>query len=591
MRERQLLRNLKSDGAATWPVGEALPRTAIIVPGGPRLRTWNPELSGFEGALPVDGQTLLEHQCRWLASHGIQDVLLVCPDLPDGSGSLPASGQIGDARLQLLSGGQELGTAGCLRDAEEFTCSEPFLVIHRNLLPHDLDLGPLLAVRPDGGTLIWALVEPFSDRSASEVSLDGDTVRLFPERHFSHDRRHAAASLEVFLCAPQVIEHVPRSSYFDLKEQLVPAVQAAGFNVRAVFSRGGATLIRDAADYLSAMSQSLYRRHLESGESEIDSGVWTRGEVEISRSATLIGPLLIEAGARIDEGAQVVGPAYIGPRVSIGKGARVRQSALWAGSRVSEGATLAFSVLAEGQELGPGETVSSVVRCESDASLTRRLSLCRPDLPTPTATRRPTGRSAFYPPLKRMIDVIGSSIGLVVGVPLFVLIALAIRLDSPGPVLYTQRRCGRFGAAFSVLKFRTMRDSTDAHKADSEREGPIYKRRGDPRITRLGAWLRSTSVDELPQLWNILKGEMSLVGPRPLQAHEMRYNPEWRALRLSVKPGLTGLWQLHARKRRDFRSWIQYDTEYALAPGSLRRDLEIIVKTVWGLITGGLRGE
>jgi lipopolysaccharide/colanic/teichoic acid biosynthesis glycosyltransferase len=317
--------------------------------------------------------------------------------------------------------------------------------------------------------------------------------------------------------------------------------------------------------------------------------VWTRGEAEVSRSATLVGPLVIDHGASIDEGAVIIGPAYVGPGATVGKGAHVRQASLWAGSQVEPGADVGFCVLAEHQRVERGETLSFVVRCGHDEPLGHPASLCGTGPALPAARVR-AAESPFYPLQKRLLDILVAGAGLIVTLPLWALIALAIRIEG-GPVFFRHRRCGRFGEEFAMLKFRTMHHRALAPRADSERQGPIYKHSADPRISRVGSWLRWSSLDELPQLWNILRGDMSLVGPRPLEADEMLYNPQWRDLRLSVKPGLTGPWQLHARRSTDFESWIYYDNEYVLSPGSIRRDLGILVATVRGLLTGELFGE
>jgi lipopolysaccharide/colanic/teichoic acid biosynthesis glycosyltransferase len=491
--------------------------------------------------------------------------------------------------MKRLEGPESAGTAGCLRDSRAAFGSEPLLVVYRNLVPHDLDLAPLLDAPLEEGTPLWAAVAPAARRSTREVSLDGEVVRGFAHLHFSQDRRQGARPLGVFLCVPRVLDHVPESGYFDLEEQLVPAIQATGSEVRAVIRASRALRIEDAGDYLSALSESLHAREPAPGDNEIGRGVWTRGEVEVSRSATLLGPLVIDQGAVIEEGAVIVGPAYVGEGVTVGRGARVHQASLWAGSRVEAGAEVGFSVVAERQRVGPGETLSYVVRSGHDEALGRPATLYGTGPALPAAWGR-AAESPFYPLQKRLLDILVAGVALIGTLPLWALIALAIKIEG-GPVFFRHRRCGRFGVEFPMLKFRTMHHEALVPRADSERKGPIYKHSADPRISRVGTWLRWSSLDELPQLWNILRGDMSLVGPRPLEADEMLYNPQWRDLRLSVKPGLTGLWQLHARRSTDFESWIHYDTEYVLSPGSIRRDLRILFDTARGLLKGELFGE
>jgi exopolysaccharide biosynthesis polyprenyl glycosylphosphotransferase len=185
---------------------------------------------------------------------------------------------------------------------------------------------------------------------------------------------------------------------------------------------------------------------------------------------------------------------------------------------------------------------------------------------------------------KRTIDIVGSVIGLVVFAPLFVLLALAVRLTSRGPAIFVQERCGLGGRMFRFYKFRTMVEDAEAKKAElahlNEMKGPVFKIARDPRITRLGTVLRKTSLDELPQLWNVLKGDMSLVGPRPPTPDEVERYHGRQVQRLSVMPGITGLWQVSGRSSLpDFDNWLELDLEYARKQ-STWLDLRILLKTV-----------
>jgi exopolysaccharide biosynthesis polyprenyl glycosylphosphotransferase len=204
----------------------------------------------------------------------------------------------------------------------------------------------------------------------------------------------------------------------------------------------------------------------------------------------------------------------------------------------------------------------------------------------------PRSRSRPSRLAKRTLDVVGSAAGLVVLSPVFLIVALAIKLSSRGPMLFAQERCGLGGIPFRFYKFRTMVADAEQRKQAlehlNEMRGPIFKIRRDPRITGLGRVLRKLSLDELPQLWNVLRGDMSLVGPRPPTPDEVvRYTPR-QVQRLSVMPGITGLWQVSGRNEiADFERWIDLDLEYAQT-GSLWLDLRILMKTV--LVVVLLRG-
>ena len=197
--------------------------------------------------------------------------------------------------------------------------------------------------------------------------------------------------------------------------------------------------------------------------------------------------------------------------------------------------------------------------------------------------------SASYA-VKRAIDIIGSAIGMVLLSPLYIGIAAAIKFTSPGPVIFSQTRVGRYGRHFKFYKFRSMRVDAEDQKAalmaqNESKDGVIFKMRDDPRITKVGKFLRRTSLDELPQLWNVFIGDMSLVGPRPPVPKEVEeYTLEDRK-RLDVIPGITCLWQISGRSDIPFHEQVQLDKEYILAP-SLWKDLVILVKTVPAIIGG-----
>ncbi len=190
---------------------------------------------------------------------------------------------------------------------------------------------------------------------------------------------------------------------------------------------------------------------------------------------------------------------------------------------------------------------------------------------------------------RRVLDFVVSLTALLVLLPLFALMALLIRLDSPGPILFIQRRVGRDGREFSVFKFRSMYMDAEQRLeillGANERTGPVFKMRQDPRITRVGRLLRKSSFDELPQLLNILRGEMSLVGPRPALPREVAlYSPEQR-LRLSVTPGLTGLWQVSGRANLSFEQSMDLDLEY-IRRQSFALNLLLLARTIPAVLTG-----
>jgi exopolysaccharide biosynthesis polyprenyl glycosylphosphotransferase len=196
---------------------------------------------------------------------------------------------------------------------------------------------------------------------------------------------------------------------------------------------------------------------------------------------------------------------------------------------------------------------------------------------------------AFDLMVKRLIDVVLASLSLVFASPFAALIAVAIWLDSEGPVFFSQERVGQNGRRFVLYKFRTMEAETSGVPAElrehNEMNGPVFKLRQDPRVTRVGRFLRRWSLDEMPQLLNVLRDQMSLVGPRPPLPDEVAQYETWQRRRLSMKPGMTGLWQISGRNEIDFEEWIRLDLRY-IDNWSVKEDLWILARTLPAVIIG-----
>jgi len=189
---------------------------------------------------------------------------------------------------------------------------------------------------------------------------------------------------------------------------------------------------------------------------------------------------------------------------------------------------------------------------------------------------------------KRGLDIAVTALALLALAPLMGVIALCIRLDSRGPVIFRQVRCGKNGRLFVFFKFRGMVADAEDLKSDledqNEADGPIFKMRNDPRLTRVGRVLRRTSLDELPQLWNVLRGDMSLVGPRPPTPSEVARYATWQRERLVVPGGISGLWQVSGRSELTFTEMVKLDLEY-IEHWSLSLDLSILVRTAIAVFT------
>ena len=190
----------------------------------------------------------------------------------------------------------------------------------------------------------------------------------------------------------------------------------------------------------------------------------------------------------------------------------------------------------------------------------------------------------FYEIFKRGIDIIGAGSGLLLLSPVIVVVACAVKFTSKGPIFFSQKRVGKNGKIFDMYKFRSMVVNAEELKEklahQNEMSGPMFKMKDDPRVTKIGKFIRKTSIDELPQLWNVLKGDMSLVGPRPSLPKEVKQFEKWMYKRLTVKPGLTCYWQVSGRNNIDFEDWMKLDISY-VEDRNIWIDIKLIFKTAF----------
>jgi len=302
----------------------------------------------------------------------------------------------------------------------------------------------------------------------------------------------------------------------------------------------------------------------------------------VSASARLVGPVCLQDGVTIEDDALLVGPTVCGAGSRIERGAVVAQCVLAPGARVPAAARVRHRVIAGEWHDHDGRLPSS--------GLTAPLAPCAVSYATGNEDGPAAGPRRGSVRLKRLIDFALALLGLIVIAPLLAVAAILIKATSRGPVLFSHAREGRDGRVFRCWKFRTMVDNAQAQQRKlyqaSEVDGPQFKIDRDPRVTPIGRLLRTTNIDELPQLINVLRGDMSLIGPRPSPFRENQICVPWRQARLSVRPGITGLWQIcrHDRGTGDFHQWIYYDVLY-VRHMSLWLDIKIFVATL--LTLGG----
>ena len=305
----------------------------------------------------------------------------------------------------------------------------------------------------------------------------------------------------------------------------------------------------------------------------------------IHETARMLGPVVVHPGASIDANATVLGPAVVG------RGARIGSGAVVAHATIGPDCVVPPNTVVRDRAWFKGEHPFGVTE-RPPVSYTDRLARLALDAghqkpATGTESQPGTPRSLK---LKRALDIFVSVVGLTLSSPFLALVAIAVWAESKGPIFYGDKREGMGGRAFKCWKFRTM--YTGAHlaqrdlKALDQTDGPHFKVDRDPRVTKVGRVLRALNLDEVPQLYNVLIGEMSLVGPRPSPFRENQVCVPWRAARLSVRPGITGFWQVcrHNRSEGDFHQWIEYDLLY-VQHLSFWLDLKILTATF--LTAGG----
>jgi lipopolysaccharide/colanic/teichoic acid biosynthesis glycosyltransferase len=328
---------------------------------------------------------------------------------------------------------------------------------------------------------------------------------------------------------------------------------------------------------MSASNVPFHKGRLQKGNNG-----WLPANESIAPSARFFGQVLIGENVQIEEDVLVAGPAFIGDGVRLGRGASVYGSLLCHGAIVQPGARIIRRVYEDVSTFAESDSAPSC-SASDDSGQSQGDEIC--------IDYTAEDHFRYWPFLsyarfgKRICDVVISSCALLAVSPVCVPVAIAIKLSSPGPVFFRHRREGLHGVEFNCLKFRTMitgaQDIQDRLRSKNEVDGPQFKVGKDPRVTRIGRLLRETYFDEVPQFANVFMGHMSVIGPRPSPRNENRLCVYWREARLSVKPGISGLWQVSRTRRKglDFQEWIHFDVEY-VKHMSLWQDIVICARTV-----------
>jgi len=564
---------------------------------------------------PVANEPLIHHMVHHLHVAGVKEIAI---SVREHSAQFHAFARTINrdpgfgVHVWIVEEEEPVGTAGALRTLKDFLEASTTLLLTSSAFVSGHDLNAVITDHQARQAALTAVVERcgsgFGQLENFKLDKDGEIAEYFalhesrdrrdPSKCLprnGHERRDCMCNAGIYVVSRSALEMIPDDAvYMDINEQLVPKLKTAGLAARALPVEGPLPKITGLQDYFEVNRRTL----LQPGEDqefvfrnsrEISTDVWVGENVEISPSATLVGPVLIGDDCRIGEGVEIIGPVAIGAGSHVGAGARVEESFIASSARIGKLSLLSESLIAGRGVIRKGEEVhrSIVVNAKDLKGGLSMVPVTRDDgfkvvlrhgrfIP---AVQR---RRQFYRAFKRTVDVAASASMLVALSPVLAVIAAAIKMEGDGSVFYTQSRCGKGGREFEMYKFRTMvegaHDLQEDFKDQKDVDGPMFKLENDPRVTRLGRFLRDTSLDELPQLVNVLKGEMSLVGPRPLIMKEMEFAPSWRDIRLKVTPGITGLWQVNGRHKVSFHDWIKNDIRY-VKERSVTLDTKILLRT------------
>ncbi len=484
-----------------------------------------------------------------------------------------------------------LGTGGSLKEVAGDIRGDSFWVVNGDLLVQsDLSLMHSFHQQRQAMATVGTIRIEYEPAKMGRVELDANhQVKAIHRVHPFQEKRSCLKPAGLYLFATGVLDLIPPDSYFDLKEQLFPILYHLHATTLAWKIPGYCQNIVSLDDYLQVNRDIILKRvEFEGVKGLPDDFAAAAPASGVNPSSIRVPPYLIDANCQIEEKVLILGPAVIGPDCKIRAGAVVNNSVILGNAVIGPLARVDHCLVGADAVVGGGADIRDQTLVAVTGSAPRKKS--RAIILGNVAWQVPA--SGFYLMAKRLIDIVFSALLLVLFAPVMLAVAVAIKLDSPGPVFFRQVRCGRYGRDFIMYKFRSMvSDAEDLKRelhAFNEVDGPMFKIMADPRITKVGKFLRDTNLDEIPQLWNVSKGDMSLVGPRPLSMEEMRYNPKWRDCRLAVLPGVTGLWQAMAHDKVFFNDWIHYDIEY-VNNCSLWFDLKIILMTLFNEMKNFLR--
>jgi len=375
------------------------------------------------------------------------------------------------------------------------------------------------------------------------------------------------------------------SSFLSGFSQVLTRIDHESLHFRSINIGGSVLDLETENGFLSFVSNSLDARWPKNFRGYMQ--IHEANNATVSEEARVFGKVLLGRDVHVSPGAIILGPAVIGDDVRIEQGAVVKSSVIGAGVTVPRKHIVQNRVITSDDRLNDKRSLKE----NRYGPLQYNVALRTPGRENGNSIFRIWPRFSYARFFKRIFDIISSTILIILFAPVLPFLSLAVKFNSSGPVFYKARRQGLHSKEFNCLKFRTMMTGADSIqsrlRAMSEVDGPQFKIEDDPRITTVGKFLRDTYLDEIPQFFNVLVGQMSLIGPRPSPEKENSLCPPWRDARLSVRPGITGLWQICRTRQegQDFQEWIYYDTKYVKGL-SVWVDLWVCWKTVKKLVKG-----
>ncbi|NOY76317.1 MAG: NTP transferase domain-containing protein [Calditrichaeota bacterium] len=482
------------------------------------------------------------------------------------------------------------GTAGTLVDIRKWLTDDHVLVLNGNVISQ-LDVSTLVHyhdLKKSYFTIVtgYPVQEP---KPATEITIAADgSVKTVKTQPYAFKSEFSTSPRGIYLLNPKILDIFSRyKGYLDLKEQFIAALKNKNVPIYSYISSEFIQSIESLEDYLQTNFDVLYQNWMTRfWGNEIREQVWVGRGVQIDPDTEIIGPVVIGEYTTIEQGVRIVGPAVIGQNCHFAEGSFLRESVVWDNSVFRRNSHVEYSLIGESFSIRERSFFSRQVMLDMPMEigqlnlLPRNLKFDSLWMPEPRSIVDYL-KLTLFEKMKRGIDFLGAVFLSLLFSPVLILAALAVLVESGRPVFEKEHLIGRWGRPFGMWRFRiharrAKRPSINQKPGDSVEE---------PRLTRVGKFLALMGINELPQVFNVLKGDMSLVGPRPLARPEMRFSPGWRDVRLRVKPGLTGLWQVSRKDHFSFHEWIRNDIYY-VRNQSLLLDFKILLRTPFRVLRG-----